>query len=625
MTPEQIDEYIKCYKDPIYYLNNYGYVFDLEKKIVDKLTLYPFQIPVVKDYQEHINNIVLKSRQQGLSVVTAGYVAWLLIFGTDERILIVANDYKGAARFVDSVKIFLDNAPKWMLPDERIVNNQKELKFSNGCSLKAVASSPNAGRGEALTLLVLDETAFIEHADAIWMGAGIALSVTGGKCIMISTPFGTGNLYYRTWTNAMLTKEKVTKAKESDEENYIRLVNYRKFLLSYVKKNKILPTPEITAEALKISMEETKVTLDLHEETKNNFNGIKVHWANHPVLSRGLEWRKDEFGIDRPWSPWYEGERKRLEYDNVKISQELDLSFEGSRNLVVESPIIERFKAKLNRKLLCYFDFIKVEDKFVDYETAFKVWYKPELGVKYIVAADVARGDGSDYSTIQVIDAVNLRQVAEYKAKIFPDQFASVINEISIVYNMAYVAVECNSFGLVTSMRLKNDLHYPSDKIYHSKSAVQLFNKSWKAGADKEDIIPGWQTTTKTRPLIISSLQRYMREGEIEINSIALLDEFQTFVFTEPNKNSTEAKAQHAPGHHDDLIFAFGIALIMRDTEYQNSFWTADDLNAMLSGFEVKQSNFELDKVQPIISTTSQKQKDNDDDNLSWLYGPIVG
>ena len=215
MTQEQISEYIKCYQDPVYYLNNYGYVFHLEKSIISRFELYPFQVPVIRAYQEFTNNIILKSRQQGLSVVTAGYVAWLLMFGKDERILVVANDYKGASRFVDSVKIFLDNAPKWMLPDQRLVDNQRELKFSNGCSLKAVAASPQAGRGEALTLLILDETAFIEHADSIWMGAGIALSVTGGKCIMISTPFGTGNLYHRTWIAA----------EEKEKKNEMLLLN----------------------------------------------------------------------------------------------------------------------------------------------------------------------------------------------------------------------------------------------------------------------------------------------------------------------------------------------------------------------------------------------------------------
>ena len=581
MTSEQIQQYIKCYQDPIYYLNNYGSVFDIEKRRIGNLTLYPYQIPVIRAFQKYINNIILKSRQQGLSVVTAGYVAWLLLFGTDERILVVANDFKGAKRFVDSVKIFIDNAPAWMLPDERTLDNMNELKFSNGCSLKAVASSPQAGRGEALTLLVLDETAFIEHAESIWMGAGIALSATGGKCIMISTPYGTGNLYHQTWVSAIEQKEKITKAEEDGN-----------------------PT----------------------EMSPEDFNPILVHWSTHPVLSKGLEFRENEYGVKKPWSPWYEGERKRMNYDNVKISQELDLSFEGSRNLVIDSPYIERFKLRLTNKILAYFDYnsLNVDKKYTNDDTGFKVWHKPTPNGRYILAADVARGDGSDFSTIQIIDAVNLKQVAEYRGKISPDQFASIIYRAAVEYNMAYVAVECNSFGLVTSLKLKNDLKYPSDKIFHSKSAVDLFNKEWKTETEKNSIIPGWQTTTKTRPMIIAALQKYMREGEIEINSVALLNEFQTFIFTESKGNSTEAKPQHAPGYHDDLIFALGIALVMRDTEYQKSFWSADDLNAMLAGFEIRQSNFDLEKTTPAINPT-RSQKEDDMNDISWLYGPSMG
>lgn len=558
MTQEQVFEYAKCCADPVYFLNNFGYVFDLEKQKVDRLTLYGYQEPILHDFEKYRNNIVLKSRQQGLSVLSAGYAAWKLIFGEDERILVVANDAKGAIRFVESVKIFLDNCPDWMLPEQRHVDNQRELKFSNGCQIKAVSSSPQAGRGESLTLLILDEVAFIEHADSIWMGAGMALSVTGGKCIMISTPFGTGTLYHRTWVSA-------------------------------VKK-------------------------------ENDFNPIKVHWSTHPVLSKGLEYRSDEFGNKKPWSPWYDTECKRFEYNNVKISQELDLSFEGSRNLVIDNIIIERFKHKLINPIDCYFDYMS-EEGFVKYETSFYVWKTPEENHNYILAVDVSRGDGADYSTIQIIDAVTLEQVAEYQGKVMPDELSNIIYQAGLAYNIAYVAIECNSFGLVTSLRLKNELNYPPDKIFHSKTAVQLFNKSWKLNVKKDDDIPGWQTTSKTRPIIISTLQRYMREGEIIINSERLLNEFQTFIYTTSTKNSNEVKAQHAPGYHDDLIIAIGIALVMRDTEHQNQYWSADSLLSMIDGMRFETAKLDFNKT----STKTNQKSNGEDEDLNWLLSPLIG
>ena len=62
----------------------------------------------------------------------------------------------------------------------------------------------------------------------------------------------------------------------------------------------------------------------------------------------------------------------------------------------------------------------------------------------------------------------------------------------------------------------------------------------------------------------------------------------------------------------------------MRDTEYQKSFWSADDLNAMLAGFEIRQSNFDLEKTTPAINPT-RSQKEDDMNDISWLYGPSMG
>lgn len=188
-------EYIKCASDPLYFLNNYGYVFDAKKQKVLPMTCFEYQEDCIDAYHKYQNNIVLKSRQTGLSAITAGYCAWRLIFRIDQKILIIANDGDGAERFLGTIKQFIFNAPRWMLPgtpeqvlkdDPTNTNNQKKIELYNNSWAKARASSENAGRGESLTMLVLDEAAFIEHINKIWMGAGMALSATQGKCIWIS-------------------------------------------------------------------------------------------------------------------------------------------------------------------------------------------------------------------------------------------------------------------------------------------------------------------------------------------------------------------------------------------------------------------------------------------------------
>lgn len=548
-----IEEYVNCVKSPVHFANSYGYVFDMEKQQIGKMTCFPYQEMCLNQFSDNQNSIVLKSRQMGLSVISALYVAWRLVFCPDERILVVADNGNGAVRFLNTVRQFLDRLPDWMLPEERLINNTKQIAFSNGSWVKAVASSKQAGRGESLTCLILDETAFIEHAQDIWMGAGLALAATQGKCIMISTPKGTGNLYHQTWTQA-------TKG-------------------------------------------------------KGNFIPIKLHWSIHPILSKGLETRTDSDGKEYAWSPWYEGECERMHHNKIKIAQELDLSFEGSTAVVIESSIVQKYLKDIgDKRPICYYDFKKKDSGFCDYVTSFHIFKKPKEDGNYIIGADVGRGDGADFSTVQILDADSLEQVAEYQGKIVPDVFADLLFKVGVEYNNAFMAVECNSFGLATTLILKNTLKYPKDRMYISKSAVKLYNRNHNYVVDKDTDVPGFQTTVKTRPLLLNSLVKHMREMHLKINSIRLLSEFETFVYKGD-------KAEHEPGFNDDLIFALSIALLIRDTEFESVFWNKKKTMEMLD--LISHSTSDVESLN--LDGKKKESWDDDDDfnDTSWLYGPI--
>ena len=109
MSQNQIlEERIKCARSPAYFLNAYGYVFDAVEKKVKKMKCFEYQERCIDIFHKQQNSIVLKSRQTGLSVITAGYVAWKLMFRYDEKILIIANDGAGARRFLATVKQFVE-------------------------------------------------------------------------------------------------------------------------------------------------------------------------------------------------------------------------------------------------------------------------------------------------------------------------------------------------------------------------------------------------------------------------------------------------------------------------------------------------------------------------------------
>jgi len=558
MTQQETIEFIKCARDPIYFLNTYGYIFDITKSTIAPLNLFEYQKEVVQSYEANKNNIILKSRQTGLSVITSGYVCWKMLFNENERILIVANDGAGARRFLASVKQFLDYLPAFLMPDQIPTNNTQQIIFSNGSWCKAVASGGNAGRGETLTMLILDETAFIENAEEIWMAAGLALSAESAKCIMISTPNGTGGLYHATWTET-------------------------------IKKQKT---------------------------DKKAFVGTEVHWNRHPYYAKNAEERVDEHGRKYWWSPWYEEQCALLKYDKIKIAQELDLSFEGSSAVVIENWIIDKYESLcVDKKPICYYDFREIGEKFVERHTNFYVWEKPQSKANYIIGGDVARGDSADFSTLQVINADTLTQVAEYQGKIPPDIFAELVYRVAVDYNMAFVAIEGNNHGLVTTLALKNVSRYPSDKIHHSKSIKKIYVRYGGVDFfDQDSEIPGFQTTSKTRPLLMSCLAKYMRETQVKINSRRLLTEFRTFI----HKGD---RPEHADGYNDDLIFAFAIALFMRDTEFDNVFRSKEFFKAMLDSISYSSNNSGLP-----TNTEKEVKKDVQNPNdLGWLFGPISG
>mgnify|MGYP005834635533 CR=1 FL=1 len=196
---EQVQEIIKCGKDPVYFIKKYVKIQHPTRGTLDFVT-YPFQDDCIQQFQEHRLNIVLKSRQLGLSTVCAAYAVWLAIFYKDKNILVIATKLPTAMNFIKKVKFALDNLPPWLLLP-KFEPTKQSISFTNGSQIAAIPTSDDAGRSEALSLLIIDEAAFIRDFDTIWTGLAPTFS-TGGSAIILSTPNGVGGQYYRLWTEA---------------------------------------------------------------------------------------------------------------------------------------------------------------------------------------------------------------------------------------------------------------------------------------------------------------------------------------------------------------------------------------------------------------------------------------
>ena len=197
---DQVKEIIKCGRDAVHFMRNYAKIQHPKRGLIPFET-YDFQNDCVKSFETHRFNIVLKSRQLGLSTVTAAYAVWYAIFKKDKNILIIATKLQTAMNFIKKVKTILDGLPNWLLLT-KFEPTKQQITFGNGSTITAVPTSPDAGRSEALSLLIVDEAAFIRDFEDIWTGLYPTIS-TGGNAIIISTPNGVGGTYYSLWTDAI--------------------------------------------------------------------------------------------------------------------------------------------------------------------------------------------------------------------------------------------------------------------------------------------------------------------------------------------------------------------------------------------------------------------------------------
>lgn len=195
------EEYKKSLLSADYFLKRYAYIQHPKRGKV-LFDLYDFQTNCIEDFRQHQYNIILKGRQIGISTVVAGYALWLMLFHDGKKILVIATKQDTAKNLVTKVQFMYDNLPTWMkFPKDGVTKNKLSLGFPNGSEIKAESSSPTAGRSEALSLLIIDECAFIDDIDPIWASAQATLS-TGGDAILLSTPNGQGNFFHKMWQDS---------------------------------------------------------------------------------------------------------------------------------------------------------------------------------------------------------------------------------------------------------------------------------------------------------------------------------------------------------------------------------------------------------------------------------------
>ena len=201
-TKKQVQEWIKCKKDPIYFATHYIKIISLDEGLVP-FDMYDFQKRILQDFHENRFNIAKLPRQTGKSTTVVAYLLYYAIFYDSVNIGILANKASTARELLGRLQLAYENLPKWM-QHGILVWNKGNVELENGSKILAASTSASAVRGMSFNILFLDEFAFVPNHVAEQFFASVYPTITSGrstKVIIISTPNGM-NHFYKMWEDA---------------------------------------------------------------------------------------------------------------------------------------------------------------------------------------------------------------------------------------------------------------------------------------------------------------------------------------------------------------------------------------------------------------------------------------
>jgi len=331
------------------------------------------------------------------------------------------------------------------------------------------------------------------------------------------------------------------------------------------------------------------------ESGDNEFNTIKLHWTDHP--DRDESWRKEQDKILGP----------------SQAAQECDADFLTSGKSVVDPAILQWYKDTMGES--------PVEELGID--KGMWIFRQPDYTKEYIVVADVARGDGADYSACQVFELNDMEQVAEYKGKLSTTEYGNFLIEVATKYNDALLVVENNNIGWAT---LQTIIDRQYKNLFYMSKDLQVVdtehNISNKYRSQDKNMVPGFSTTAKTRPLLVAKMEEYTREKLVKLHSNRLIDELFVFIY---KTGMIQSKAEAMDGYNDDLVMSYSIALWIRDTALRIRKDKNDQQWALMNSMLDKNGN-ENTEVDGFVKGAGHVKKNpyemdfgDEKEDLTWL------
>lgn len=515
-----------CSKDPLFFLNGFGWTYDPRRVPFSKLPfiLYPFQQDAVMRLINAVGShdiLVEKSRDMGASWICVSALTWCWLFRTGQSFLFVSRveEYVDAAGNPKSMfwklDYLLDNLPRWLRPSGYNANDHRRKLHienpENGSVVDGESTTGNVARGDRRTAILLDEFAAVEQGHRVLSSTRDATNCR----IFNSTPAGTNNAFY--------------------------------------------------------------------DMRQSSVEKLRLHWTAHPVKSRGLYTTGsdgklkvlDEFyqeGYDpildgKVRSPWYDNECKRA-VNFQEIAQELDIDYAGSGYQFFNASAIQEAIRKYARPPIAIGD-LEYDDKTAeqirfreDGSGSLRLWCllgkedSPPIDHKYVVGVDVSAGTGASNSCISIWDSVTAEKVAEYvNSHIRPEDLAKQSVALCRWFGNAFLIWESNGPGRQFGSRIM-ELGYGNVYLRRRDEAI----------SGKVSDIPGWASTRETKKVLIGDYRYAVERGECVNRSKEAMEETLEYVFAndgvpEHSRAIGKGDLTGAKASHGDRVVADALAV----------------------------------------------------------------
>jgi hypothetical protein len=186
---------------PLYFMQNYMRIQHPTKGAI-AFDPFEYQLDLIENYNNHRLSINMLGRQMGKTTVAAGYLLWYAMFIPDSTVLVASNKGKGAGEIMQRVRYAYENTPDHIRAGVTSYN-KNSIEFDNGSRIIAETTTETTGRGMSISLVYLDEFAFVRPgiAKEFWTSLSPTLA-TGGKCIITSTPNSDDDTFAMIWNQA---------------------------------------------------------------------------------------------------------------------------------------------------------------------------------------------------------------------------------------------------------------------------------------------------------------------------------------------------------------------------------------------------------------------------------------